>query len=95
MCTFWKAISVIADFVTIIGFPVVVYSFYELYYSKTIVYDSYREVNEAGGYTIVIGNKDQRRGAFSRKDYKKGKKVNPNRQYHKMGFDFDDEEAWI
>ena len=47
----------------------------------------YREPNEAGGDTLSIGT-------YTRYDYRKGKKLNPLREYHLKGYSYDDESSW-
>ena len=83
----WDVLNKIASIVTIIGFPVVLYSLYEIIYKGIVIYDVYREPNEAQGITISIGN-------YTRNDYRKGKKQNPTREYHLKGYGIDDERGW-
>lgn len=83
----WEVLNKVAIFITIIGFPVVLYSMYEIIYKGIVIYDMYREPNEAGGNTLNIGN-------YTRSDYRKGKKQNPLREYHLKGYRIDDECGW-
>ena len=84
----WDILNKIAIIGTIIGIPVTVIGIYQLINGGIIVYDSYREMNNANGYTIVIGD-------FSKRDCKNGKKENPNRKYHKKGLNIDNENNWV
>jgi len=83
----WDVIGNVASIVTIVGFPVVLYSMYEIIYKGIVIYDMYREPNEAGGNTVCVGN-------YSRRDYRKGKKQNPAREYHLKGYGIDDACGW-
>ena len=83
----WDVLSKIATIVTIIGFPVALYSMYEIIYKGIVIYDMYREPNEAEGNTLSIGS-------YTRNDYRKGKKQNPMREYHLKGYGIEDECGW-
>lgn len=87
MDAFWDILNRIAIVATIIGLPVTIISIYNLLYSTVVVYDMYRECDEAGGYAVVIGS-------FSRRDRKNGKKDNSERQYHKKGLSIENEKNW-
>ena len=80
-------LSIVADILTIIGFTVVCYTAYEIVYKKIVIFDMYREPNESGGDTLVIGD-------CSRMDYKRGKEINPSRKYHLKGYPDQDEKWW-
>ena len=88
MDAIWDILNKIAIIGTIIGIPVTIIGIYRLINGGIIVYDSYREMNDANGYTIVIGD-------FSKRDCRKGKKENPNRQYHKKGLSIHNEKNWV
>ena len=83
----WDVLNKIAIIGTIIGIPIALYAMFEIIYKSIVIYDMYREQNETSGYTINIG-------AFSRMDYRRGKKENPQRQYHLKGRSADDEKSW-
>ena len=74
----WNVIARVADIVTIIGLPVTAYSLIKLLYNGIVIYDAYREENEKGSLTYVAGR------AYTRRDRKLGKKINPTRQYHRI-----------
>ena len=84
----WDVLNKIAIIGTIIGIPATIIGIYQLINSGIIVYDMYKEINDAGGDTVVIG-------AFSKRDCKNGKKENPNRKYHKKGLNVDNENNWV
>ena len=84
----WEVLNKVAIIGTIIGIPATVYGIYKLIYGGIVLYDCYQEPNDAGGETLVIGE-------FSKRDYKEGKKENPNRQYHKKGLRHDNENNWV
>ena len=88
MDAIWDVLNKIAIIGTIIGIPVTIIGIYQLINSGIIVYDMYKEINDAGGDTVVIG-------AFSKRDRKNGKKANPNRKYHKKGLNIDNENNWV
>ena len=84
----WDILNKIAIIGTIIGIPATVYGICKLIYGGIILYDSYKEPNDAGGDTFVIGE-------FSKRDCREGKKENPQRQYHKKGLSIDSEKNWV
>ena len=84
----WNVLNKVAIIGTIIGIPATIVGICRLFYSGIIVYDCYKEPNSAKGDTVVIGN-------FSKRDRKKGKKENPQRQYHKKGLSSDSEKNWV
>ena len=75
---FWDVLNKIAIVGTIIGIPATLYGIYILIDNSIVIYDMYREPNDAGGMTLCIGN-------FTRKDCRIGKKENPDREYHIKG----------
>ena len=83
----WECLNKLATIVTLIGFPVVLFSMYEIFYKVIVKYDSYKERNSTGGDTLVIGS-------FTRNDYRNGKKQNPKRLYHLKGRNKDDKSSW-
>lgn len=83
----WDVLNKMAAIMTIVGFPVVLYSAYEIVYKGIAIYDAYTEPNEANGDTLNIGS-------FTRNDYRKGKKRNPMREYHRKGYDYADKDSW-
>lgn len=83
----WDGLNKIAIIGTILGIPATLYGIYSLSYKIIVVYDSYREPNEAGGDTLVIGE-------FTRNDARRGKKKNSERRYHLKGRS-DDATNWI
>ena len=84
----WDVLNKIAIITTIINLPATIWGIYNLICIKKNLYDMYRETNSAGGDTIVIDK-------FSKRDCRKGKKENPNRQYHKKGLNIDNKNNWI
>lgn len=88
MASLWDILNKIAIIGTVIGIPLTLAGIFNLIYGGVIVYDMYRELNDAGGYTVVIGS-------FSRRDCKRGKREDPQRQYHKKGLDFETDKNWI
>lgn len=84
----WDVLNKIAVVGTIIGIPVTIISIRTIINDGLIKYDMYRELNEAGGYTISIGG-------YSRKDFRIAKKRYPNREFHKKGLSQDDIDAWV
>lgn len=85
--TMWDLLNKLAIISTLIGFPVALYSIYEIIYKGIVIYDMYKEPNEAGGDTLSIGN-------YTRFDYRNGKKQNPERVYHLKGYGIDDDCGW-
>lgn len=83
----WNLLNKLAIIATLIGFPVALYTIYDIFYKGIAIYDMYREPNEAGGDTLSIGT-------YTRYDYRKGKKLNPLREYHLKGYSYDDESSW-
>lgn len=63
----WDVLNKIAIIGTILGIPATLYGIYSLSYKTIVVYDRYREPNEAGGNTLVIEK-------FTRNDARRGKK---------------------
>lgn len=51
----WDILNKIAIIVTIMGIPATIYGIFKLIYSIVIKYDAYRELNEAKGYTLCLG----------------------------------------
>ena len=51
----WDVLNKIAIIGTILGIPATLYGIYSLPYRTIVLYDRYREPNEAGGDTLVIG----------------------------------------
>jgi len=84
----WDILNKIAIIGTIIGVPLTIYGIYNLIYGKVVIYDMYREPNESGGYTFVIGT-------FTRRDRKKAIKENSCRKYHKKGLEQNNERNWV
>ena len=76
----WEVLNKVAIIGTILGIPATLYGIYRIIYNTIVVYDRYRELNPAGGYTVAIGN-------YTRSDKRNGKKENPNREYHKKNTD--------
>lgn len=87
MGALWAVLDKIAIIGTIIGIPLSLVGIYELIYSGVIIYDMCREPNDAGGNTVIIDN-------YTRRDFRRGKKENPQRQYHKKGLSIDNEMNW-
>ena len=83
----WDILNKVAIIVTILGMPVTLYGFFTLAYKTIVVYDRYREPNEAGGYTCAIGS-------YTRSDRRHGKKENSSRQYHRRG-ENDADVNWV
>lgn len=83
----WDTLNKIAIIVTISGAPATFFNFYLLLYKTIVVYDMYKEPNEAGGDTVEIGS-------FTRSDARRGKKENSKRKYHRKGKN-DDSVNWI
>lgn len=74
----WTTIARSADIITIVCLPVTLVSLWKTLYDGISIYDSYREMNEAGGWTYSVN-------AYTRRDRRRGKKENPERQYHRKG----------
>lgn len=83
----WDVLNKIAIIGTILGIPATLYGIYSLPYRTIVLYDRYREPNEAGSNTLVIGE-------FTRNDARRGKKKNSERRYHLKGRN-DDAINWI
>lgn len=83
----WDVLNKIAIIGTILGIPATLYGIYSLPYRTIVLYDRYREPNEAGGDTLVIGE-------FTRNDARRRKKKNSERRYHLKGRN-DDAINWI
>lgn len=83
----WDVLNKIAIIGTILGIPATLYGIYSLSYKTIVVYDRYREPNEAGGNTLVIEK-------FTRNNARRGKKENSERMYHLKGKS-DDDTNWI
>lgn len=83
----WNILNKIAIIGTILGIPATLYGIYSLSYKTIVVYDMYKEPNEAGGDTLVIGG-------FTRRDARRGKKENDKRWYHLKGKS-NDRTNWI
>lgn len=83
----WDMLNKLAIIVTILGAPATLFNFYLLLYKTIVVYDMYKEPNEAGGDTLEIGY-------FTRSDVRNGKKLNSKRKYHRKGTS-DVPENWI
>lgn len=88
MDIFWDILNKIAIIGTIIGIPVTIIGIYQLINGGIMLYDSYKEPNDAGGETVVIGE-------FSKRDCKNGKKENHKRLYHKKGLAYDNKNNWV
>lgn len=83
----WDILNKIAIWGTILGIPATLYGLFSFVYKKIVIYDMYREINEAGGYTLCIGS-------YTRSDRRRGKKENSNREYHRKGKD-DNPVNWV
>ena len=83
----WDILNKIATIGTILGIPATLGGIVTLAYKTIVVYDMYRESNEAGGYTLSIGS-------YTRSDRRRGKKENSNREYHRKGKD-DNPVNWV
>ena len=83
----WDILNKIATIGTILGIPATLGGIVTLAYKTIVVYDMYRETNEAGGYTLCIGS-------YTRSDRRRGKKENSNREYHRKGKD-DNPVNWV
>lgn len=74
----WEILNKFAIIGTILGIPATLGGIWSLLYKTVVVYDMYKEPNEAGGDTVEIGN-------FTRYDKRHGKKTNNQRMYHRKG----------
>ena len=88
MAAVWDVLNKIAIIGTIVGIPATIIGIIKFFNGGNIVYDMYKEPNSGKGDTVLIGE-------FSKRDCRKGKKENPNRQYHKKDLNIDNENNWV